>query len=142
VPEFLSPDWITALDAALRALVPGEAASNDVPDGRFVVEQRVTRPGADDHVHHVVASAGRFRAATGPAPAPDLVLTTDLETAMAIQQGAVNAQLALAAGHLRLGGNLDRLLTHAARFRELDDVFAALRDRTTYPSLSGSETHR
>ena len=141
MPEFLSPEWIAELDDALGALAPSESPPEGTPD-EFVVEQRVTRAGADDHVHHLVASRGRFRAVAGPAPAADLVLTTDLETAVAIQQGAVNAQLALAAGHLRLGGNLDRLLTHAATFTKLDDVFAALRDRTTYPGLSPSETHR
>lgn len=146
MPEFLSPAWITELDSALRALEPSEAASETVPEseseGRFVIEQRVTRPGADAHVHHVVASGAGFRAVGGPAPAPDLVLTTDLQTAIAIQRGAVNAQLALASGHLRLGGDLNRLLATAELFARLDDVFMTLRDRTTYPSGSGASTHR
>gem|GEM_PF-111989 len=142
MPEFLSSAWITELDSALRALVPSATASEGVPEGPFVVEQRVTRPGADTHVHHVVASGGGFRATNGPAPAPDLVLTTDLQTAVAIQRGAVNAQLALAAGHLRLGGNLDRLLANAELFTRLDDVFVTLRDRTTYPSVGEPGVHR
>jgi putative sterol carrier protein len=146
VPEFLSPAWITELDAALRALGPTEGATEHASEGvserRFVVEQRVTRSGADDHVHHVVASGAGFRAAGGPAPAPDLVLTTDLQTAIAIQRGAVNAELALAAGHLRLGGDLDRLLANAQLFTKLDDVFATLRDHTTYPTGSAPDAHR
>ena len=136
MPEFLSPAWIIEFDSALRALEPTEASS----EWRFVIEQRVTRPGADAHVHHVVASGAGFRALRGPAPAPDLVLTTDLQTAVAIQRGAVNAQLALASGHLRLSGDLSRLLGTAALFTRLDDVFTTLRDRTTYPSDHGPDT--
>jgi hypothetical protein len=54
----------------------------------------------------------------------------------------VNAQLALAAGHLRLGGDLDRLRANAELFTKLDDVFTTLRDRTTYPSGTGPDTRR
>jgi len=138
VPEFLSPAWIAELDLALRDLGPVETAS----EGTLVIEQRVTRPGAELHTHHVLASAGGFRAIGGPAHAPDLVLTTDLQTAVAIQRGTANAQLALAAGHLRLGGDLDRLRANAELFTKLDDVFTTLRDRTTYPSGHGPHTRR
>jgi len=138
VPEFLSPAWIAELDSALRKLVPTETAS----EGTLVIEQRVTRPGAEPHTHHVVASSGGFCVVGGPAHAPDLVLTTDLQTAVAIQRGAVNAQLALAAGHLRLGGDLDCLRVNAELFTKLDDVFTTLRDRTTYPSGHAPDTRR
>ena len=138
MPEFLSPAWIAELDSALRVLTATETTS----ETSLVIEQRVTRPGADPHTHHVLASSGGFRAVGGPAFAPDLVLTTDLETAVAIQRGAVNAQLALAAGHLRLGGDLDRLRANAELFTKLDDVFSTLRDRTTYPSGHGPDTRR
>ncbi len=130
VPEFLSPAWVDALDTALAGVGSPDAA---VELDRFVLEQRVTFPDGSTRTHHVVAADGRFRAVTGPAPAADLVLTTDLETAVAIQRGAVNAQFALAAGHLRLGGDLDRLRAHAGLFERLHDVFADLRSVTTYP---------
>ena len=138
MPEFLSPAWIAELDSALRVL----AATETTSETSLVIEQRVTRPGAEPHIHHVVVSNGGFRALGGPAHAPDLVLTTDLPTAVAIQRGAVNAQLALAAGHLRLGGDLDRLRVNAGLFTKLDDVFTTLRDRTTYPSGHGPHTRR
>ncbi len=137
VAEFLSPAWVAELDGALRSL-ESEPTSSAPP---FVIEQRVTVEGRVDHVHHVVASGAGFRAVTGPAPEPDLVLTTDLDTAVAIQRGAVNAQLALAVGHLRLGGDLDRLLSRSELFAKLDDVFGALRESTTYPDAQ-SGRHR
>jgi hypothetical protein len=145
VPEFLSPAWVDALDDALDALdtqleppdeSPGEVTVHD----RFVLEQRVNRPDGSTHVHHLIAADGSFHAAHGPAPEPDLVITTDLGTAVAIQRGALNAQLALAAGHLRLGGDLDQLRSHAALFERLDDVFGDLRAATTYPTDSAPET--
>jgi putative sterol carrier protein len=134
VAEFLSPAWIAELDRALGAL---ELSSGSAP---FVIEQRITLPDGSTHVHHVIAGDGRFRAAPGPAAASDLVLTTDLETAIAIQRGAVNAQFALAAGHLRLGGDLDRLRAHADLFGTLDDVFAEVRASTSYPGAASTDS--
>jgi hypothetical protein len=132
VAEFLSSAWVVELDRALRNLGSGQAST--APP--FVVEQRVTVDGRVDHVHHVVASEAGFRAVAGPAPEADLVLTTDLDTAVAIQRGEVNAQLALAAGHLRLGGDLDRLLARSELFAKLDDVFVVLRESTSYPDAA------
>jgi hypothetical protein len=134
VAEFLSPAWIAELDAALVALEPAVVD----PDDTFVIEQRVTLPMGAAHAHHVVVAGGRFRAVAGPAPRADLVLTTDLETAVAIQRGTENAQYALAAGKLRLGGDLDRLRARSEVFARLHDVFAELRDATTYPKDPGA----
>lgn len=139
--EFLSPAWITELDRSLQAL---SATAPDVEgdDTPFVVEQRITVDDHVAHVHHIVASGGGFHAVAGAAADPDLVLTTDLPTAVAIQRGIVNAQDALAGGHLRLGGDLDRLRARTALFARLDDVFSALREHTTYPAVDaqGRET--
>jgi hypothetical protein len=145
VTEFLSPAWVAELDAALRALetvTPTAPRSRPVAAGDpargFVVEQRVRRDDGVVHVHHLVAADGRFRAVAGPAPDPDLILTTDLDTAIALQRGVITAQLALATGHLRLGGDLDHLRTHADLFVALDDVFVTLRAGTTAPATTSA----
>lgn len=143
VAEFLSPAWVAELDAALRTLdAEPSGTTNHDEDHVFVVEQRVRRAGAADHAHHLVARGRRFRAVVGPASAPDLIITTDLQTAIAIQRGAMNAQTALSGGHLRLGGDLDRLRARSELFASLDDVFAALRADTTYPDEGGAGTPR
>lgn len=68
------------------------------------------------------------------AEAPDVRLTTDYDTAVAIARGLENAQIALANGRLRFGGNIETLVRNAAALGALDDAAVALRNSTTYPS--------
>jgi len=124
VPEYLSDAWLDALDTALssvRALGP------------LVIEQVVTGvPGRGEVRYFAWFDGERGHAATlGSRPA-DVVLRTDYTTAAAIAQGRENAQRALAAGRLRLGGEIDALTRNADALAALDDATAVVRAATTY----------
>jgi hypothetical protein len=129
MPEFLSEMWVSELDLAVRAsagvsaLAPIviEQVVSDVP-GRGEVRYRIE---VDDDGARVTADE-----TTRP---PDVRLTTDYGTAVAIAEGKENAQIALARGRLRLGGDVETLVRHAAALGALDDATAALRSSTTYP---------
>jgi hypothetical protein len=124
--------WLRELDLAVRAsagvcaLAPIviEQVVSDVP-GRGEVRYRFQVDGDGARV-----TAGR----AGNADAPDVRLTTDYDTAVAIAVGKENAQIALARGRLRLGGNVDSLVRRADALGALDDATAVLRANTTYPS--------
>jgi len=132
VPEFLSRAWLTQLEAALDAS-PTVAAL-----APLVIEQVVTRvPGQGEVRYRISLAAGRARVIAGDdadGATPDVRLTTDYETAVAIATGEQNAQIALAHGRLRLGGNVELLVRRAEGFAALDDATAALRAVTTYRS--------
>jgi hypothetical protein len=64
---------------------------------------------------------------------PDVTFNTDYATAVALARGTENAQRALGAGRLRLGGDLVLLAARADALAALDDVCAPLREQTTYP---------
>jgi hypothetical protein len=131
VAEFLSTAWVAALDAAARS----SAALAACTDGeRFVVEQRVLLADGHEAVHHVRFADGTVRVLEGADDGPDVVLTTDLETATALARGEVTAQSALADGRLLVRGRLDRLTRHGGALAKLDDVFASVRRDTTYPA--------
>jgi len=66
--------------------------------------------------------------------APDVRLTTDYPTAVNIALGRENAQIALARGRLRLGGDVEALVRRSDALGALNDATAALREATTYPS--------
>ena len=127
--EYLSDEWITALDVALRACTGLEAVAplvveqivHDVP-ARGTVRYRCEV--ASDGVRVVLDGNGRA----------DLRLTTDYVTAIAIARGHENAQSALAAGRLRLGGDVEALARHAQVLGALADATAGLRATTTYAS--------
>jgi hypothetical protein len=130
VPEFLSELWLRELDRAVRA-----AAGVSVAEP-IVIEQVVRDVPGTGEVRY------RFRVDDNGArvtdddmsDAPDVRLTTDYDTAVAIARGRENAQVALANGRLRFGGNIDTLVRSAAALGALDDATAMLRDSTTYPS--------
>jgi hypothetical protein len=121
--DFLSDEWITALDRALaRVRTPSP----------LVFEQVVTGvPGRGEVRYHVwLDDAGGHAGRTGKRP--HVRMTTDYATARAIARGEQNAQIALAAGRLRLGGDVDALARNAEALAALDDVAANLRASTTY----------
>ena len=123
--SFLDADWIEAFDAAARQVaVPG--------DVRLTVQQVVHREGGEEVRYHVVAADGRLRVHPGQADRPDVTLTQDYEVAAALSRGELNAQQALAAGGVKLGGDIGRLLLHGGALTALGDAFAALRTQTTY----------
>ena len=131
---FLSDEWIAALDRALRAetgLAECEAVT---------VEQIVTGPAGREEVRYRVvidAGGGRVQRRAGDdagegVPA-DVRLTTDYSTAVAIARGEENAQIALARGRMRLGGDVHALARFTAALETIPRVTADLRAKTTFP---------
>jgi putative sterol carrier protein len=135
VTDFLSAEWIEALDAAARAATLPETASAV----SITIEQVVRDAPGGESRYHLRIEDGRARVHSGPAAAPDLRLFADYDVAARIQRGEVNAQEALAAGRLKVQGRFAHLLRVDDALRALEDVFAPVRAETTYvergPSL-------
>jgi len=128
VAIFLSTEWLQQLDEAARASDSLHALGAVDP---FVIEQRVQGGPDGDVAYHFVFGAEGTRVAPGPADQPDLTVTADYETAVALHAGELNAQQALGSGGLRLSGAPNDVLRRADALRNLDDVFAAVRASTT-----------
>jgi hypothetical protein len=129
VVEFLSPEWVSALDREARRSVALAACAGDT---RVVMEQRVAMPDGSERAHHVVLADGGASVMVGRAATPDVVVHTDLATARDLALGRENAQHALAHGRLRLSGSVEALVERTESLRALDDVFAAVRAETTF----------
>jgi hypothetical protein len=138
VAAFLSPEWLAELDAAAVGSTHFATAR---PQGTFVVEQWVTDVPGGDACYHVVIGEAGTRVVVGPAPEPDLRLITDYATAVALQRSEINAQEALATGHMKFRGDLEALVRHRDALAAVDDVFVDVRARTTYPHET-SASHR
>jgi hypothetical protein len=130
VPEFLSERWLRELDDAVR----GSASASALAP--IVIEQVVSGvPGRGEVRYRFRIDAVGARVTAGEAgDPPDVRLSTDYDTAVAIALDRENAQIALARGRLRLGGDIDVLVRRAEALSALDDATAALRAATTYPS--------
>ena len=127
--EFLSDEWLAALDEAARARV--------VPDDDPLAGVRVT-------VEQVIERGPRWRLHIDdgrlwvePAPesgAADLRLTSDRVTAAAIASGRSSALQAFIAGDLVIGGDVRVMLEHREALEALGDLFGELRAATTFPA--------
>ena len=127
MPEFLSAEWIDALDTAARtAVLP------DDPAVSITVEQIVRDASGGETRYHLRIREGRARVHDGPADAPDLRLFADYEAAVLLQQGELNAQEALALGRLKVQGRFERLVRVDDALHSLEDLFAPVRAATTY----------
>lgn len=122
--RFLSPEWIAALDRAAREAAP--------PTGARLTVQQVVRTEDGEVRYHLSIDDGSLRVGAGQAEAPDVTLTQDYAVAAAISRGELNAERALAAGQLKLAGDLQLLLHHARTLATLEDAFGAVRAETTY----------
>lgn len=123
--QFLSPQWIEALDAA--ASTRGLES-----EGRLVIQQVVTgRPNSDVR-YYVTVEGGAAAVRIGEADDPTVTFTQDYATAAEIAQGRVAAQEAFMAGRVRVGGDLLALVRHLDVLEELDRSFRAVRGQTEF----------
>ena len=120
--QFLSDDWVAALDAAAKTV-------EVEPDTSIVIEQTVRRDGPDVIWHSTVAE-GSIRLTPGAAAGPDVRLSCDSATASAISTGRLSAQRAFLDGRLHLDGDVRALMEARPALDVLADVFASVRADT------------
>ncbi len=132
MPRFLSAAWLDELATALGT-APSEA---EAPGASPVTIQQVVTGTPHGDVRYAVRVAGGVTTVLpGGVEAPDVTVTTDWDTAVAVASGATGAQEAFLAGRLRLSGDGAALLTPGGPVSAaggLAGVLAALGDRTTY----------
>jgi SCP-2 sterol transfer family len=138
VVAFLSPEWLALLDEAARAR--GELP-NLSPGQRLVLQADVTgapgapgRPGVPGGPvsYQVEFRPAGARVRPGTPEPPDLVVTTDYETAGGLASGAANAQAALMDGRIAVRGDVDRVGAARELLAELHDLFARVRAVTEF----------
>lgn len=134
VAEFLSAEWLKELDAAARTSTVLAELGGESP---LVIEQRVSDSPHGEVSYHVVIDADGARVVAGRAATPHVTLSTDFATASAMHRGDTNAQQALAAGKLKIGGNVDQIVRRSDALAALDDVFAGVRSTTTGTARGG-----
>lgn len=125
--QFLSDEWLEALDVAARARV----APDDDPlaDVELVLEQQVS----DGPTWRLVIDHGAMHVLSGGGDGvADVRLISDGATAAAIASGRRAALEAFIGGDLVLGGNVQTLLEHRSALEAVGDLFAQVSAATTY----------
>ena len=126
---YLSPAWLTALQDAADASPSLRDATAGV---HLVVQQVITGGAAGDVAYHVVVDDGSTTVRSGRADEPTVTFTQDHATAVAVTRGELSAQTAFMAGHMRIRGDLRALVAQQDALLRVDDVFASVRETTSY----------
>jgi putative sterol carrier protein len=120
--KFLTQEWVDAVVPALNASDDVKGATRSV---ELTIQQVVTR--ADGETKYwTKINDGTVEAGLGDAPAADVTITQDYETASAITRGELNAQAAFMQGKLKVTGNMGKLLQHQGAMQALAPVLASV----------------
>jgi hypothetical protein len=141
MPRYLSPDWIQAFNAALGTLDLTEAVaaagtgSLAAADGSFAVAQVVTgAPEADGPVRTVFAvREGRASLTLDPdeSERANVTIVLSYDDAQAMAQGELNPADALAAGRVRVRGELAVLVAGQSVLAAASDQLGTTLDDLT-----------
>lgn len=128
--QFLSDEWLAALDDAARRRVP---ADDDLAAVSMTVEQVVT-DGPSWRLRIDQGSLSVEVLAAGSPPAQDGIvrLISDRKTAADIAAGRRAALDAFIAGDLVIGGDVRPLIEHGTALEAVGDLFAELRAQTDF----------
>ena len=124
--DFLSDEWLAALDAAARDRPSGD------DDPLASVSMTIDHVIADGPHWRLAIEAGALSVVVDPDGEPDVRLTSDSGTAAAIASGNRAALDAFISGDLRLGGDVRRLIDERAALEAMGDVFASVRADTDF----------
>jgi len=142
VARFLSGAWIDAFNSAVAGVelaAPGPAAGLATHDGSFSVCQVVTGgPGGEVRATLSVRD-GRARMAPGDAPA-DVTIRLSWDDAVAMASGTLSPGDAIAAGRVRVRGDLSVLAESQAVLGALAPHLEPLAAETDYGGPPRVET--
>lgn len=127
--RFLSSEWI---EEAATAALSSDGLAAATTGVRLTVQQVVTGAPEGDVRYVVSIDDGVVSVRTGVDEASDVTFLLEWDTAVAMATGVLGAQEAFTSGRLELQGDVGALLRHGPALADLDSVFAALRERTTY----------
>ncbi len=146
MPRYLSPEWVQEFDAAVSDHVlgePGDTTGLVGSSGTFTVRQVVTGAPGGDVVLVLRVEEGRLRLALDdPAAAgdgapdadagADVTVSLAYADAAALSAGDLPIGDALAAGRIRVRGDLSVLVDAQRLLARGRELVAGLADRTTY----------
>jgi SCP-2 sterol transfer family len=135
VTRFLGPQWVEEFNQALAHVTippPGPDAGLAVRDGRFSMGQLVTGGPDGDVQATLQVREGRVTMTAGESAGAEVTIRLTWEDAVAMAAGELAPGEAIAAGRVRVRGDLSVLAEAQAVLNAVQPHLQALRDRTEY----------
>lgn len=127
--RYLSLEWIDAVHES----VSSSTALRDLARGiDFGITQVVTGGPEGDVVYHFTVGDGSAEFGPGPAPREDVRLEQSWQTAVDVATERMGAQDVFIRGHVKVTGDVQKLVDSQRVFGPLDEAFAAVRSLTVY----------
>jgi putative sterol carrier protein len=125
VASFLTAEWLTDLTTALNAHsgFKGAIANVDLTL-QFSVGDA---PAEKESRYYIDVADGSVLAAPGDAAEPDVTITNNYETAVALSKGETNTQMAFMTGKIKVTGNMAKLMMNQAMLTQFSAAAAGLK---------------
>lgn len=123
--KYLSDEWMEQAAAAL-------AGADVDPDAELCVQYEVSGGGDGKRHYTLEASGGTVRLVPGRSTSAPVSFALDYDTAVAVANGELSAQVAFMQGRLKLGGDVRVLIDGAATLAAVDATLADLRAATEF----------
>ncbi len=128
VVRYLSAEWLEAVTEAGASEVVRQAAANL----QLTVQQVVT-DGPDGDLRYVIRVAdGRLVATAGDVSRPDVTITADHGTAVAVATGRLSLPTAFMTGRVKVKGDPSAVVQGSAALAAVASALGHLRATTTY----------
>ena len=127
--RYLSLEWIEAMQTSVAQSESMQLAAQTHNIG---VTQVITGGPEDTVTYHLQVGNGAASFGAGPAPLEHVRMEQSWETAVAVATEQVAAQEVLIKGHVRIGGDSQRIMDSLPVFAALDLAFASVRAETVY----------
>ena len=122
--KFLTNEWLEALAAALEA---HEGFKSAIANTELTLQFDVTdAPEGALGTYLITIGGGGVQASAGPGASPDVTITNNYETAVAISKGELNTQMAFMTGKIKVAGNMTKLITNQAMLSQFANATAAM----------------
>ena len=128
--RYLSEEWIEEVNVAAGASRPLRHAT---ASAQLTLQQVVTGGPEGDVAYWVRVDRGAVVVGGGHADQADATVQQSYQTAVALSRGELSPEAAFASGAIRVSGDMAVLVRHHGALQGLDDAFAAVRARTSYP---------
>lgn len=133
--RFLSPEWVDAFNQAVADVhlaTPGPGAGLAVRDGRFSMAQVVTGGPAGEVQTTLTVDAGRVAITSGETGGAEVTIRLTWPDAVAMAAGTLAPGEAIAAGRVRVRGDLSVLAEAQAVLAAVQPHLQGLRELTEY----------
>ncbi len=122
--KFLSPQWT---ESVIGALNDSDDARQALKGVELILQQVVTGGPEGDVSYWTRFDDGKVEGGLGETEEPDVTITQDYETAVALSRAELNAQAAFMQGKLKVKGNMGKLLQNQSAIDALGPVMAEVK---------------